>query len=251
MAEHDAWGTESGLFTNYEGTVAESWFGTDENIDDPTRVFLFWRFIDPVNEDGERYDEWTERFTIGKGWEVADGGSRIVRSDGNTRKKVNENTDYGRIINRVMGDQGGGKEGQKYAEEFKGVLDVLAERGEPQNAKVWEGLSFKIAEHEFSFTNDEDEEITYTRNLPVAFLGVSGEGESGGSGGQSESNGSSNGKAAKAKAKAALKKLAKEHEDHGDFLDAALEIDGVADDDELMELAADDSDEGLFAQVNS
>ncbi|MDX1748659.1 MAG: hypothetical protein R3324_22225, partial [Halobacteriales archaeon] len=230
-------------------TVVDAWFGKNENSEfNPDRIFLFWKMA-KIETDGDPVDEWTERFSVGSGWEAVEGGKQIQREDGTTRK-INSNTDYGRIINRCLGEAGG-REGREYAEHFEGAKKVLMDRGEPTEAGVWVGLRFHMTSQEFSFHNkEEDEEVTYNRTLPVAFKGEDDPDGTVSSPAGSESNGSLS-KAERIKVEAALKKLAKEADDHADFLDKAMELETVTTHDELLELVADDSDSGLFATARA
>lgn len=230
-----AWTTESGLVESYDGTVTRAWFGTDVRYMNGEVLLLNWEIKpdDPSQfshlEDGVI----EERFPCGKGWDSNDGGKSATHESGNANKRFHRSSIYGRIIDAVP--------------SMPGLIDVLKDRGTEMEAKVWEGMRFHFARQEFDYGGEIGKK---SRIMPVEFLGEAGEGEK-------PSNGASKVAALKAKAAAANKgnndlrgqlvELAKNSDTHESFMDAALEVPGVADDDDLLAAVADEN--GLYAEA--
>lgn len=253
MAAEEGWGTSSGLPEELTGTVAEAWFGKQEGAegDLADKRFIFWRLIN-IESDEYDGDEYTVRFGIGNGWEEVEGGERVVREDGKD-KPFNNSTDYGRVINRVLG-AAGGKEGKPYADAMKGAFDEVKSRGTQYEATVWEGLRFRFETQEFSSTiNGED--VVWNRTLPVEYHGAQGGSESSGNGQVAEKEETATapepGDKQTEELSAQLAEIAKEADSHSDFVSKALSVDGVKDDGALLARVADESDNGFYAKANA
>lgn len=270
MAEEQAlnssWGTDTGLVSNFEGDVVEAWFGPNERStsDDPeirNKVFLWWKFINITTEDDEVIDELTHRLSIGNGWEVADGGKRVVRSDGNENKKFNNSTALGRVIDRILGN---GQEGAEHHEGMKDVLTVMSERNaDTRHADIWTGLRFRMAETSYPIKDkDTGKMTTFSMVLPTHYLGPAKVG--GGAAAATvaaspapetsapaETNGNGNGNGSVEVTLAKLRVLAKQAPDYQTFLDQALTVDDVATNQDLLNAVADDSDAGLFVTARA
>lgn len=250
----DELGTSSGLIEACTGTVAEAWFGRNEQAEGEfaDKMFLFLKLINLESEEG--YDEWTARLTIGNGWEPRNGGAQIVRED-SSDKKVNNSSDYGRFLSRVLGEDGG-KEGMKFAEAFAGAADAVAvnvkkiqDKDLPaaQYADIWVGLRFQFEQEEYSSTI-KGETVEWSRLMPVAFVGVDDRVNGGGPSASAASSAttpapSTNGEVEE------LYELARKHDSHGEFVKAALPK--VAGNRELLAQVADDSDNGIYAKARA
>ena len=243
--EQTEWGTSSGLLEKCTGTIAEAWFGKNEQAEGPgaDRIYLFWRLINLDSE--EDYDEWVARLSIGNGWEVVDEGKRVVREDGGN-KPFNNSTDYGKVINRVLGSAGG-KEGKAFAPNFDGAFDVLKSKGTQYQAEVWVGMRFEFDTEQFSSTI-QGEDVSWARLLPQRFVGTADGGTKGASSSATATSpsptGQSNG------LEATLTALAKECDSHGEFVGKALQVNGLSADEALLSRVADAGDGGLYAQVH-
>jgi hypothetical protein len=242
----EGWGTSSGLLESGTATIAEAWFGRNEQAEGElaNKVYLFWRLINIDSDDD--YDEYVARLTIGNGWEPLEDGARVVREDGGS-KPFNNNTDYGKVINRVLGSQGG-KEGKAFAPNFDGAFDVLKSKGTQYDAKVWVGMRFEFATEEFSSTiNGED--VTWNRLLPQKFVG------DGGAGGATSTAPAAAATAPSGTGQPTLEEqlvtLAKSAGSHGEFVGQALAVPGLSADEALLARVADAGDGGLYAQANS
>lgn len=224
--------TEDGVYgpdTPWTGTVKESVFKTDPRYNNGETLLLAWTM--ETDSDDPEFEEFEVTFPCGNNWETNDGGATAERIDGR-RAKFNSNSGYGRVLNRVTGRD------STLADNFNGILDVLEKRGEPTNAKIWEGLTFVFDEESKDFGGDIG---VKTRLMPVEYVGQAKSQAGKGSGG---------GKTGKKPSKAAVRKkvvaLAQEHDDHDEFLAEALDIDGIDQFDDLLESVNDP--DGIFAE---
>lgn len=241
------WETDTGLVSNFDGDVVEAWFGTNEKSTfDPDKLYLWFKFVNIETDNDSVIDELTVKMSIGNGWETADGGQRIVREDGNELTRVNSNTGYGKFIDRC---RGAGKEGADFGEGFLDLRDHLAGKS-PRRADIWVGHRFHVADSTYVMKDrDTQEETSYTISLPTAYLGAA---KIGGAPKVEETTETSNGNGgAPDLTLIKLTALAKGKDTHQEFLDAALAVDGVATDDDLLAKVADDSPAGLYAQARS
>lgn len=232
-----SWGVSSGLLDRYTATVDEAKFATDVNYRNGEVPQLVLTMVNIDNDEGVEVDEITEKWAVGNGYLVVDGGEAVEREDGNDKKKFNKNTRYGQFINRVVKNEGGA---------FDGLLELLEDRGDPKNAKVWEGLRLEFERVEASFTNDDKEKIEYDFILPCRFVGVP-DGDTSVFEGKAGENGSKGGADARAK----VKELAREADDFQAFVAQALGVPGVTADPGLVGEIGDESDAGLFATARS
>lgn len=235
-----AWETDSGFLDEFEGVIVEAKFQESEAEFREGEPELHLTFADIKAEDvptSEVPDTIPRFYSVGKQFEVVDENT-VARIDG-TNRGINNATAYGKFIDRITGKD------PEYRSAMEGALDVLKERGTELEASVWVGLRLEMAPTTFSFKDRETkEEIEYTRVLPVAFLGAED------TSGHSTAESNSEGDAPSRKAlEAKLTALAKKHESHEDFLLAALDVDGVTDDEELFEAVGDDSEDGFYAQA--
>lgn len=242
MAEEmEGWGTGEGLLSDCEATIADAWFGPQPEAEGEMaeRRYLFLQLVN-IEADEDEYDEWTERLTIGNGWEELDGGERIERVDGK-KALINKNTDYGRIINRALGQ---GKEGKNFGDAFDGLAEELQSRGTQFEAEVWKGLRFKFEREEYS-AEIGGEQREWNRLMPVEYVGVDDK-LGGGSSTKGKAAGNSTGDL-----EGELKELAEGSDSHSDFVKKAMKVKGVRSDDDLLARVMDDSDDGIYAEVNA
>lgn len=239
------WGTDTGLVSEFDGDCVEAWFATNEQSEyDPDRVFLWLRFINITTEEDDTLDEVVQRLSIGKGWEIADGGKRVVRSDGNERKGFNENTALGKLSDRVTGSK---KEGVKFGAYFTDLLAHFAESGaSPRDATIWEGHRFHVGPSEYPIKDrDTGEMSSYTVVLPEKYLGAAVIGN-----GVAQTKLSTNGDGP-GDLLDTLAQLAQTAETHAAFQAAALQVEGVATDQTVLNRVVDDSDAGIYAQARA
>ncbi|MEA2001569.1 MAG: hypothetical protein U9N84_06755 [Actinomycetota bacterium] len=230
----DDWGTTDGLLDNYDLKVMSAWFGPDEENDDD-RIFLFLQ--GPAFQDGEEVEEdHRDRFGTGKGWEVMDEGAEVEHGSG--RNKFNSATAVGRLVKAMvaLGDD---------------VAELLGARGAPYQAKVFTDLEIHFDRKVVSTWVDDDtgETVEWILPMPASVSEI-----------KAKKKGRAKKKApAKSKAKAKptgekalrrkLIKLAGDHDEFDEFVDAAL--DEYPDVEDYDDLHADLLDEdGIFAEGN-
>jgi len=149
------WETESGFLEEADFWIEKAHFGFMEEYaseyGNPT--LLIWRGFSPDTGREHRII-----WPLGAGWEAVDDGKRCHHP---RRQKFVRTSIYGRLLDRCMKELG---------EECK---KTLIERGLPTEAKVWEGLGFRMVVEEFEYAGLLEERGGKTRHLmPVAFLGV-------------------------------------------------------------------------------
>lgn len=162
MSNADLWGRqlETGLRDDFDATVVDSRFGTDSRFQNGEQMLLIWT-LNGTDADGAPFED--EHFIgVGKAWVTHDGGRSITHESGKDRF-FNQNSIYGTIIGRAVS-------------EF-GMKDLLTARGGPMEASVWKGLRFHFKSEEKDYGGDIGKK---SRVLPNKFLG-----EDGGSPGQS------------------------------------------------------------------
>lgn len=252
--EQGTWTTTTGLLDEWTGVVSDAHFKTDAQYQNGEVLILQLDFATEDSEDGT----WSETFPCGKGWSTKDGGKNAKHESGAARG-FNKATAMGKLIDRCVGELG--------------MMDVLGGRGPATKAEVWVGLNFHF-KRETEEYEIRGEKRTSNRALPIEFLGE-GEGESkpaakaSGTAKKAASSTAAEDKVAAAKAKAAAKKaaeagggdedpikaaltsLATEHDTHEAFLDAAMEVEGVMDDDDLLASVVDESEDGFYSQARS
>ena len=136
MADKESFELDSGLLDNYEIVVERAEFGYREVYRGGDVPLLILYCASPDTETRE------ELFSIGNGWEVADGGERVEG-----RPKFLASSWMGRLIVRCneldMPGFDGGDSGS--------VLDFIADRGTAQDAHIWVGLKFKMHREDVDF----------------------------------------------------------------------------------------------------
>lgn len=243
MAEASSWTTTDGGgigLEEFEGPVVEAWFATKAEYQSGEVPILNLKVQTPDAEDGFE----TIEIPVGKGWESLDGGKSVQRIDPKSKAQFHNSSWMGKLIDKCVRDETDGG---------LGLSGVLAKRGEATEAKVWEGLSFHFLREEHTFGKDKEtkEPIKASRVLPTKFLG---EVKDGAGAATAPAGGDQAAKIAAAKAAAAAKtnggglrgqlvELAKQHDTHAAFVDAALAVEGVAADDNLL---AEVVEEGLL-----
>ena len=230
------WETEEGgKLAEFKLHVDRAFFGTDQRYNNGQSTLLTWEGTTDIKDENGNPDEKLGTFNInlplGKGWETAD-GLTVTHDSGKPDKGFNKSSIYGRVIDRAI-------------KEF-GLGDLLAKRGDPTEAKVWEDLTFDIKRETIDFGSGLE---SRSRFMPTAFLG-----EGIGALGSVSGNGTAAVTAAATVAnpaviKAKLKALAKSSTTHAEFVDKAMELDGVATNDELVGAVVDEA--GLYAEARA
>lgn len=228
---NSTWETETGLPDDFEYTIKDAAFLKSAEVKNGEVLFL------QLTGDTDEGDEYELRIQCGPGWESLDGGKTARHESGNAKKGFNSNAHYGLWIDRCIKELN--------------IGEVLGAKGEATEAKVWVGFKFHLKQKQFGFKNSQTgEDVSYSRLLPEAFLGEAGSASSKPAAKSepatngSASNGASNGAGNKV-LMAKLKAEAKKHDTHEAFVDAAMEIAGVTDDDDILNSVI--AEDGIYA----
>lgn len=146
--EFDPWATDSGLYSNYDGTVVDAWFAYNERSGNYDLNLKF------LTED-EEHPEVEEKYGCGADWKSVDNGD-TVEKNGVSRGKFNMNSGYGKLIDRVRDL----------------VKDELREWGSPTQAFIWVGTKWHMVPIDSSFTNRQtNEQVKMFKNYPSHYYG--------------------------------------------------------------------------------
>lgn len=204
-------------------------------------------------DEGEAQEQ---LYSCGKGWEPIDRGAGTAHVSGRETMNINKNSNYGRFL--------------AAAYVCDGFLDEVREEGIlPTDVNMFLGKRFMLGTVEYSTRNPskaDSEETTKTAIVPVAYLGVEGD----------EAPAKAPAKKAAAKKApatgasaiekkqialieelesedadmvAALRELAGDSEDHESFMEAAMDIEGVADSDLAQQVAMSSKAGSIWAQA--
>lgn len=222
--EKGAWDLESGLPNDVDAYMKGCRFGTKDEYkqavtaagpDEGEGVAGLMFITDLYDENGELIG--SQGYSVGSGWIPSDDGRSMHHP---TRKNVVSSSRYGQLQSRVMKDLG---------------IDMY-KYGEPTKAASWDDLGFHwlLEEHE-TIRGKEPK----TGLMPVIFLGKKSVGKA-----------PAPVKEAPGKAESGdmikLKTLAEVSPDVKTFQKAALRIEAVVTNDELMAEVLDDSANGFY-----
>lgn len=232
--EDDDWGSSTGFVLDGEDVrVLSAEFRVANELGSDAMALELEFLLLSDEHEGETK---TQLFSIGKGWTIADKGAEITGM-----KKISGQSNYG-----IWKD---------HALQLDGAKETLASRGTQREAAVWVDTLWTIGTAKVGGrTNPATGEVKEsTVFVPVAFNGVADEGKGKGGGG-SKSASKPAGKTAATKAEkpaavevdedtlATLTKLAAKTVakggSHADFVDAALDVDGVATNKAAMQLVS-------------
>jgi hypothetical protein len=205
----EEWALGSGLpLADADVIVTGCEFGYNPNIGGGTVLCANFTFRNlDSGEDGD------QSFTVGNGFEALDKGATLAPEDGKPRK-ISGQSNYGRLIGSAL--------------EAVGGPANMPGTG-PRNASTWVGTKWHTGTVKVKVVNPETKKESERDAIVFeSYLGV-----------DEDEAAPAKGKAASSsKAKAAtpdidpellaqLVELAGEHEDKDDFVEAALEVDGV------------------------
>lgn len=244
----------AGLIDDVDVTISSAEFTYDPEYNDGNSLIARLE----ATVDGTD-DEQIFKLSTGSGWEPDEKGARARREDGTdleaaleAGKKVgfNKQCAYQRFLMSAVG---------------AGAGDALLERGQPWEAGIWTGLRFHVERVGYKTVDGEDKD----RLEPTAYLGTTEEKPAAKSSGsrsrtkaESKAEPKEEAKAAPAKAESsngdipvktrmALKKLAKECDSHDEFVEQTFASIDSADEEPLLSIVMDESEEGLFAMANA
>jgi hypothetical protein len=263
----DIWGDEfdleSGFATEYDIKITDAYFTTDAKYNAGQNLLLCWEgeayepdgtFGTPMlitEEDGNIV---RPMFPVGSEWVTTDDGKTASKPGKTT---FNKNSIYGRILQRIKEIPGGGLVAQQAKAQGVG----------PKTAAIWVGLKVHLKSEDIEFKGL----TTSTRLMPVEVYGIVQGAKATAAAPKAaaatpptdqvaakreaalakaaalkaaKSGGAANGKPAHV---VKLEELAKGAASHDDFVKPALDIEGVMDDEALVEAVVDEGAEGFFA----
>lgn len=156
--------SSGGFVPEFDGVVREAQFTFDNSYMNG-EACLLELLVEPSEDDAPEFGDYLEDglyriiYPCGKGFEPADKGATVQHESGRPRR-FNTSSGIGLLVAAAL--------------ECEGVADVLMERGPSTQADIWVGLNFHWLDKEFSRTDKNGDEITWTRRLPVEFHGVDG-----------------------------------------------------------------------------
>lgn len=232
------WGTESGLLDRCVGTVDRAWFAINLESDygDP-KPRLHLELVNIEEDEGMDLDTFEIRLGTGKDWEVVEDGAAVEDRSGRTNRKFHKMTGLGRVIDLVVRNKDG---------KFDGCLEELTSRGNPTEAKVWVGMRFEWERQEFDLRDGE----TYDLMLPVAYLGVEGDGSAAKKSGEGTTK-DAGGQNDNGDLEAQLVRLAQEADSYEAFVGQAMQVPGVTDRPDLMAKVANEGGAGIWSQARA
>lgn len=239
MAENVWLQQETGLPDDFELVIERSYFGTDARYQGGERLLLIWEGTSPDPEIGEQ-NCW---FGCGAGWATND--QKIAFHERRKKAQFNQNTPYRRMINKVinMKDENGQ---YVYAPDrpcrgHEEVMRILTERDSEngaKNAEVWLGMKFRMKRERVDYgPGIEPRDVL----LPVEFLGLATQGAA-----PAASIGKTETATVNKVLQAKLIGLARKSENHDEFQEAAVEIEGVVEDSDLLNDVMDS--DGFYAR---
>lgn len=270
----DKFGTQSGLKDEFSFSVRDSRADYNEDYMEGERALVFW--TGPDFDDGE---DVTLQIPCGAGWQQGDQrGSTLVHDDG--AEKVQGSSFYGMLIDWIAGPKSKRREGfEAVLDHFEALgLDVP----DPLDMSIWAGTRWRCERQAFKFGKEIGvvERVMPIEYLGSDVVDEASGGSGGKKKGKKAAKSkpedeSRNGKAA-GKSKAAkpskpakgkgkdegeddeadsdplagldkklvakLKLIARKSDDHDEFMEAALDIDAVAEDEALLDRVTDPDD---------
>lgn len=236
MARED-FTTESGRLTDYEFTVTDAYFGVVPGYRDGTDWFL--HFVGTTNSEAQPImdrEGYHPSWRLGDDWESIDSGKTVSHP---TKKKFHTATPMGEFIDAlamITADDDGNAAFDP---------DPLAGDFSPFVCEGYIGMRFLMGEVEHVSTFG-GEKRKYTRTIPSEFLGMADVAAPAAAPAAVEPSAPSD-KALAAKLKIAAKKAP----DFAAFEAAALAIEGVVEDDNLLESVLDESPSGFYASAKA
>lgn len=234
----EAFITDSGRMTDYEFTVTDAYFATVPGYRDGTDWFLHWvGTTDSESQPIMDRDGYHPSWRLGDGWESIDGGKTVTHP---TKSHFNRQAPAGELID-ALADITSDDEGNP-------VDPDPLEGADPVGSEWYIGMKFKMGEKVHTY-NIDGQERKVERAIPAEYLGK-GDVAAPAAAPAAEAAAAPAGASAKV-AKAKLTALAKKSGSFADFEEAALSIDGVVDDGDLLENVLDESDSGFYATARS
>jgi hypothetical protein len=221
----------TGLPDDIDFSIVKAEFGYDAQYADGEQI-LFMITASQTNDEGEPY---TNFYSLGRAglWETLDHGRTVVSQSQPPAEGFNKQSSYWKFIEAALG---------------LGAGPVIQSRGTPDNAGIWEGLTFHMNRVEVDRPGLGEGKQTLL--LPTAFLGDSGKVEASAPVTAPAGNGQPEATGTKVNIlELKIRELAKQANTHDSFIEAVLERHPEASNDEdLFSRVLDEN--GIYAEVH-
>lgn len=218
----------TGLPDDIDFTIAKAEFGYDAQYLDGEQILLIIEATQ-TNEEGDAYRNF---YSLGKAgaWETLDHGKTVVSQTDPPAEGFNKQCSYWKFIEAALGTGA-----------------PVTDRGTPDNAGIWEGLTFHMNRVEVDRPGLGEGKQTLL--LPTAFVGASGKAEASAPVDSGQAEAPSNGGGATTNIlEVKIKALAKNADSHDSFIEAVMEKHPeAANDEDLFSRVLDEN--GIFAEV--
>jgi len=132
----ESWEFSSGLTDEITIRVTNPHFGYDSEFQDgQVPLFILEGNVIAGDPEGE-FSQW---YTVGKGWEATQKGKLLSPEDNSKRKTLNRSTNYAHLLNSL-----------REAAEKQGMADALRKRGSALSAEMWDGLELYLEREEYT-----------------------------------------------------------------------------------------------------
>jgi hypothetical protein len=146
--DYDPWKLSSGLRDDMVLSIHAAYFAPDAEYQGGKVLLLHLIGTDELSEPV------TVKMSAGADWQTADGGNTITHPT-KRQQVINGSTIYGHWIS--------------HCQEIPELINVLRTRGNPTNAKIWEGLIIHTEERELKFGKNIEPQ---RRLMPTEYFGL-------------------------------------------------------------------------------
>jgi hypothetical protein len=156
--DFDPWETSSGLPDEITVKVTNPHFGYDAQLQDgkACAFFLEGQIVEG-DGSGSEFSQW---YTVGRGFEPASKGARLAPEDGK-RRKLNNQTNYALLFRSL-----------REAAEKQGLMEEVRKRGNPFETELWQGLELYMEREEYTRTiNGEQTEGSRLNVVEIRKIG--------------------------------------------------------------------------------
>jgi hypothetical protein len=220
----------TGLLDDFDFTIEKARFGYDDGYQNGEVLLMI---LEGTSPDSEAEGNFVRQFySVGSGWDTEDRGKTAVSDDG--LSGFRSSTNYMAFIKAALDTE---------------ANDVLMERGTPDNAEIWEGLTFHMERVLIERKGLGDFEVL----LPTSYVEGNGDSKKKKKSPKAEAgrSGSSKGKGLRSKLVKLANKVSEAGDDHDDFVTAVYEKYPEIEDPSNEELHADvlDEDDGIWSEI--
>jgi hypothetical protein len=216
----------TGLPDDIDFTIVKAEFGYDAQYLSGEQILLIIT-ASQTNEEGEPYRNF---YSLGRAgaWESLDHGRSVVSQSDPTAEGFNKQSSYWKFIEAALGTT---------------AASVIQGRGTPDNASIWEGLTFHM--NRIEVDRPGLGEGKQTMLLPTSFVGEAGKVEASAPTGNGQPGAASSTNILELK----IKQLAKTAATHDSFIEAVMEKHPeAANDEDLFSRVLDEN--GIYAEAH-